>query len=107
MTDEYFDQYDDCRLGGAGTREARATTNNNISAYIYPNPSTGRATLDFGRKASGRIEVSNISGNKIMARNFNNNNSVDLDLSGHIGVHLIHIYYNNGAAEVVKHISIK
>lgn len=62
VTDEYFDQYDDCAsvaiaplVGTSGTA--------NLGTLTYPNPSTGWATVRFVNESSGRIEVVDVSGN--------------------------------------------
>lgn len=106
VTDEYFDQYDDCPsvemepiVGTNGTA--------NLSTLTYPNPSTGWTTVGFAKETSGRIAVVDVSGKKIMDIPFKDEVRVNLDMTNHPGVNLIHVYHEDGTLEILKHISIK
>jgi len=104
ITDEYFDQNDDCTLR---TPESRNLINDREEAYIYPNPSTGTITLTFGLRSSGTIEVSDLAGRRILKQQFDKINSVELNLSEYVGVNLITVRYLDGTVEVIKQITIE
>lgn len=106
VTDEYFDQYDDCAsvaiaplVGTSGTA--------NLGTLTYPNPSTGWATVRFVNESSGRIEVVDVSGRVAMRTAFKDAFSARLDMTGHTGVNLIRVYHDDGTLEVFKHTAIK
>lgn len=104
-TDEYYDQYDDCRTQRSNPRSLTRDEANH--AKIYPNPSTGLSTLDFGQVRSGKIKVIDISGHTILETDYDETSFVTLDLSDHIGINMIFIYHKDGTIETLRHITIK
>jgi hypothetical protein len=104
VSGEHFDQYDTCREGRTKPRSANESV---ISSAIYPNPSRGIATIDFGTNVTGRLVVLDIAGRKIMEAELNDLERLDIDLSDNLGINLIHIFHSNGSFEILKHISIK
>lgn len=106
VTDEYFDQYDDCRSEAVEPRSG----SNGIETHgtiVHPNPSKGWTMVSFANAASGKIEVTDISGRAITNIEFKDEANVNLNLSDYPGLNLIRIYHEDGTVEVLKHISTK
>lgn len=77
------------------------------STNIYPNPSKGMATIDFGGVQSGIVKVMDISGRLILQSDYDHSRYINIDLANHTGLNLIRIYHEDGTVEVLKHISTK
>jgi len=103
ITNENFDQYDDCRLGSSNPRKASSIQSNTM---IFPNPSHGLSKIVFDKEKSGYLEVINISGQIIQRKGFDQLREVNIDLASNKGVYLIYIHYSNSAIEVLKHMII-
>lgn len=73
------------------------------SVTIYPNPSTGRATLDFGRNRSGHIIVRDITGMVVLTQKFTDQLNTGLILNK-AGLYLVQVDYTDGSVETIKHI---
>lgn len=99
-TDENFASYDDCRTP---VEERSIATVADAQVTIYPNPSTGRATLDFGRDRSGHIIVRDISGIVVSTQKFSDQLTTGL-LLNKAGLYLIQVAYIDGSVETIKHI---
>ena len=79
-----------------------ATTINEIgnvkSLSLYPNPSTGKVTLQ-GQKENGTVNVYNLLGMKVKTINIRSNSDMELDLSSfENGIYFVE--FNNGKAIV-------
>jgi hypothetical protein len=75
------------------------------STSIYPNPSQGMVTIDFGVAQSGIVKVIDISGRLVLQSAYENDRFVNIDLANHAGVNMICIYHHDGSVEVLKHIT--
>jgi hypothetical protein len=99
-TDEIFASYDDCRTP---VEERSRATVADAQATIYPNPSTGNPTLDFGRDRSGHIIVRDISGMIVLMQKFAEQVHAGLVLDK-VGLYLVQVAYTDGEVETIKHI---
>jgi len=75
------------------------------STSIYPNPSKGMVTIDFGVAQSGIVKVMDISGRLVLQSVYENDRFVNIDLANHAGVNMICVYHHDGSVEVLKHIT--
>ena len=73
---------------------------------VYPNPSSGHTTLEFGSPRSGTIRIQDISGSTVQNRSFADKEIVSLTFDVP-GVYLIQIVFDDGTAETHKHIVTK
>jgi hypothetical protein len=77
---------------------------NVASLSIYPNPSTGVFTIDFGSVSKSSVEVFNVVGSRVVAKEFNSQ-SAKLDMTGFdAGIYFIKVSTNNG--QVTKKVTI-
>lgn len=80
------------------------TEANVASLSIYPNPSTGAFTVDLGSMSKASVEVYNVVGSKVIAKEFNSQ-TLSLDMSGFdAGIYFIKVSTNNG--HVTKKVTI-
>lgn len=71
---------------------------------VYPNPSEGMFTIDLGVNAKSTVEVYNVIGAKVVAKQFNSQTN-SLDLTGfEAGVYFVKIATENG--QITKQITI-
>ena len=71
-------------------------TGNQILVSIYPNPSTGKFTVELGAEISGTVEVYNMLGAKVLSfKKETNNTRYEVDLTGHpTGVYTVRMESN-------------
>ena len=70
-------------------------------AKLYPNPTNGNFTLDFGENLSGSVTLYDISGRQLQSFNVNSN-LIDVNIAGDSGLYLIRIQNAEGAQKTLK-----
>ncbi|MGE0568425.1 MAG: multicopper oxidase domain-containing protein [Bacteroidia bacterium] len=76
--------------------------NHNLSANIYPNPTSDKLKIEFDQNDSEffNFKITNSLGQIILEKNsiFNNTNSTEIDLSNYFdGIYFIHLNSNKGS----------
>jgi hypothetical protein len=74
---------------------------NNISVEkslrVYPNPTTGRMTIDFGKKyATTQVKITNIIGQLIWKDTVSNQQLLELQLEAIAGIYIIEVHSEEG-----------
>lgn len=104
---EIYDQYDNCPLNQDAQRITKdKELQKNSSSTLFPTPSNGLVTVNFGKRTSGLMEVIDLSGRVILKTTYTNSTHLDLNLSDHQGMNIIHLYHKDGTVEVLKHLTI-
>ena len=67
------------RLGGSGSLSIVEQDNSDIR--VYPNPTTGKLTIDNGQLTIENVKVYDISGKLVQSYRFNSSTKVNLDVS--------------------------
>lgn len=77
------------------------------SIVAFPNPTNGRVNIALGRNYSGvEITVSNILGQTIFTKNFNESDLIHVELEGSSGIYLVTINTSEGKSAAIKVIKI-
>lgn len=67
------------------------------SLRVYPNPTTGRMTIDFGKKyATTQVKITNIIGQLIWKDTVSNQQLLELQLEAIAGIYIIEVHSEEG-----------
>jgi hypothetical protein len=80
-------------------------TNLNIagSVNVYPNPTPGLITVDFGNLYSGKIVVFNALGQELLNKNIHETETINLDLTSFAkGIYVIKLKAESGQEKTIK-----
>ncbi len=99
-TDEIFEAYDICRDEAV---EQRSTESKPIgTTTLYPSPSTGKFTLNFGQERTGVVHITNSIGDMVKQVPINKQSFLNLDLTGSSGLFFINCQYEDSTKETLK-----
>jgi hypothetical protein len=86
----------DCRDEGGGGRMAENKNIQSETVSIYPNPSSGRITLEKNSDENVTVEVLDLYGRTVFEKEQMTGNKIELDLSGQpAGIYLVRIFTGN------------
>jgi hypothetical protein len=75
----------------------------NNSIVVYPNPTSGSITVDFGTHYSGKISVFNALGQELLNKNVRETESLTFDLGSYAkGIYLVKLRAESGQEKVIK-----